>query len=67
MCIRDSFYASSQNPGTGYVVGYVNHEGRYAKIKNDFGIRNNSTRMLNRIGAAAGKYFGCLLYTSRCV
>ena len=49
------FYASSQNPGTGYVVGYVNHEGRYAKIKNDFGIRNNSTRMLNRIGAAAGK------------
>lgn len=52
------FYASSQNPGTGYVVGYVNHEGRYAKIKNDFGIRNNSTRMLNRIGAAAGKYFG---------
>lgn len=52
------FYASSQNPGTGYVVGYVNHEGRYAKIRNDFGIRNNSTRMLNRIGAAAGKYFG---------
>lgn len=52
------FYASSQNPGTGYVVGYVNHEGRYAKIKNDFGIKNNSTRMLNRIGAAAGKYFG---------
>lgn len=38
------FYASSQNPGTGYVVGYVNHEGRYAKIKNDFGIKNNSTR-----------------------
>ena len=52
------FYASSQNPGTGYVVGYVNHEGRYAKIKNDFGIRNNSTRMLNRIGAAAGNDFG---------
>ena len=52
------FYASSQNPGTGYVVGYVNHEGRYSKIKNDFDIKNNSTRMLNRIGAAAGKYFG---------
>lgn len=52
------FYASSQNPGTGYVVGYVNHEGRYAKIKNDFGVKNNSTRMLNRIGAAAGKYLG---------
>ena len=52
------FYASSQNPSTGYVVGYVNHEGRYADIKNDFGVKNNSTRMFNRIGAAAGKYFG---------
>ncbi len=52
------FYASSQNPGTGYVVGYVNHEGRYARIENDYGVKNNSTRMLNRIGAAAGKYFG---------
>ena len=41
------FYASSQNPGTGYVVGYVNHEGRYSKIGNDFGVKNNSTRMLN--------------------
>ena len=54
------FYASSQNPSTGYVVGYVNHEGRYADIKNDFGVKNNSTRMFNRIGAAAGKYFGAL-------
>ena len=52
------FYASSQNPSTGYVIGYVNHEGRYAKIRNDFGVKNPSTRMFNRIGAAAGKYFG---------
>lgn len=52
------FYASTQNPGTGYVVGYVNHEGRYADIRNDFGVKNNSVRMLNRIGAAAGKYVG---------
>lgn len=52
------FYASSQNPGTGYIVGYVNHEGRYADIRNDFGIKNPSTRMTNRIGVAAGKYFG---------
>lgn len=52
------FYASSQNPSTGYVVGYINHEGQYAKIKNNFGVKNNSTRMFNRIGAAAGKYFG---------
>lgn len=52
------FYASSQNPGTGYVIGYLNHEGRYAKIANEFDIRNRSTRMMNRIGASAGKYFG---------
>ena len=52
------FYASSQNPSTGYVAGYVNHEGQYADIKNDFGVKNNSTRMFNRVGAAAGKYFG---------
>ena len=52
------FYASSQNPGTGYVVGYVNHEGRYADIENCFGAKNNSVQMLNRVGAAAGKYFG---------
>lgn len=52
------FYASTQNPGTGYVVGYVNHEGRYAKIENDLGLKHPSTRMFNRIGVAAGKYFG---------
>ncbi|MEG1699732.1 MAG: hypothetical protein RR270_00460 [Alistipes sp.] len=52
------FYASSQNAGTGYVVGYVNHTGRYAKIGNEYEVKNTSTRLLNRIGAAAGKYFG---------
>lgn len=52
------FYAASQNPGTGYVVGYLNHEGRYADIRNDYGEKHNSVRMFNRIGAAAGKYFG---------
>ena len=52
------FYASTQNPSTGYLIGYLNHEGRYAKIANDFGVKNNSTRMYNRIGVAAGKYLG---------
>ena len=52
------FYASTQNPGTGYVVGYVNHEGLYGKLSNDWGEKNTATRMFNRIGAAAGKYFG---------
>lgn len=52
------FYAASQNPSTGYVVGFVNHRGRYADIRNDFGVKNTSWRMSNRVGAAAGKYFG---------
>ena len=52
------FYAATQHPGTGYAVGYVNHEGRYADIRNDFGQKRDALRMTNRIGAAAGKYFG---------
>lgn len=52
------FYAASQNPGTGYVVGYLNHEGRYADIRNDFGDERNSVRLTDRVGAAAGKYLG---------
>lgn len=52
------FYASTQNAGTGYALGYVNHEGRYADVRNDFGVKNNSLRMANRAGIAAGKYLG---------
>ena len=52
------FYASTQNPGTGYVVGYLNHTGDWAKIRNDFGVKPTSWRMHNRLGAAAGKYLG---------
>ena len=53
------FYATTQNPSTGYLIGYVNHEGRYADIRNDFGVAdNNSVQMKNRAGVAAGKYLG---------
>ncbi len=52
------FYASTQNPGTGYAVGYLNHAGDWAKIRNDFGVKPTSWRMHNRLGAAAGKYLG---------
>ncbi len=51
-------YASTQQPSYGYALGYLNHEGRYSKIKNDFGVKNPSTRLLNRIGTAAGRYVG---------
>ncbi len=52
------FYATTQNPSIGYALGYVNHDGRYAKIRNDFGEKNAATQMKNRIGAVAGKYLG---------
>ncbi len=52
------FYAATQNPGTGYAMAYLNHDGRYADIKNDFGVKNNALRMMNRVGGAAGKYLG---------
>lgn len=52
------FYAATQNPSTGYVLGYVNHAGRYADLRNAFGTKATAWRMRNRIGAAAGKYLG---------
>lgn len=52
------FHLSTQNAATGYISAYLNHEGQYAKLKDLFGEKQNSTRMYNRIGVAAGKYFG---------
>ena len=51
-------YASAQNPGTGYALGYLHHTGRYADIENDFGEKHSALRMENRIGGAVGKYLG---------
>lgn len=51
-------YLSTQHASTGYAMLFVNHEGQYARIRNDYAEKNNSTRMYNRIGAAAGKYLG---------
>ena len=51
-------YAATQHPNTGYLVGYINHDGRFADIANSFGLKHNSTQMQNRIGAAAGTYVG---------
>ncbi len=52
------FHAATQHPDTGYALGFVQHEGEYADIRNDFGVENNSLRMTNRVGAAAGKQLG---------
>ena len=50
--------ASTQNSGTGYALGYLQHEGRYGRIRNDFGTLNYAPRMTNRVGGAAGYYLG---------
>ena len=52
------FYATTARADVGYLTGYLHHEGRYQKLTNDFGVEHNANRMQNRIGAAAGKYFG---------
>ncbi len=51
-------YAATQHASTGYLLGYLNHAGRYADLRNDAGEQLNAVRMLNRAGAAAGKYVG---------
>lgn len=52
------FYAATQNPGTGYLLGYVNHEGRFGELRNDLGVARDALRMFNGAGIAAGKYLG---------
>lgn len=52
------FYAATQHPSRGYLLGYLNHEGRYAPVENDFGAKHASERMMNRVGAAAGRRVG---------
>ena len=52
------FYATSAHSGAGYLTGYLNHEGRYADLRNDFGVKRSALRMSNRVGVAAGRYFG---------
>lgn len=49
---------ATQNPSIGYALLYLNHEGDYAKVRNAAGKHPTSTRMYNRIGAAAGRYLG---------
>lgn len=52
------FYVSTQNPGTGYLLGYINHDGQFGSLRNDFGVSGRATRTGNRAGVAAGKYLG---------
>lgn len=54
-------YATPINSKSGYLVGYFNQDGRYAKIKNDYDLKNGSSQSHYRVGAAAGHYFGVRL------
>lgn len=56
-------YASTHRADVGYIMGYVNHQGQYSKIKlkdpfDGLSYKNNSQQMVNRVGVNAGKYFG---------
>ncbi|MFR2524682.1 hypothetical protein [uncultured Alistipes sp.] len=51
-------YVSTQQAGIGYAMAYVNHEGWWGRIRNDAGERARALRTTNRVGVAAGKYFG---------
>ena len=56
--LEADFHLATQNPSTGYALAYLHHVGRFAKIKNDFGVKQKALRMENEVGGAAGKYLG---------
>lgn len=52
------FYASTQNPDTGFLTFYFNHHGQYDNIANYFGEKHDSRSMNNRVGLDLGWYAG---------
>ncbi len=58
------FYATTHRPDVGYLTGYVNHYGQYAKLRYDDvatgkSYKNNKAlQMANKFGVMGGKYFG---------
>ena len=51
-------YATTQNPDTGFLTFYVNHNAIYDNIENFFGEKHDSRSMNNRIGLNLGWYAG---------
>ena len=57
-------YASAHRANVGYLTGYINHFGQYAKLKYMDGFDgsnykdNRSLQMDNKFGIMGGKYFG---------
>ncbi len=52
------FYASTQHRDRGYALGYVNHDGRYGRLPQTADKEHRALWQSNRVGGAAGKYFG---------
>lgn len=59
------FHLSTQHPDVGYAAGWLNHDGFYGKIRNLAGVKEPATRTDNRLGGAAGHYFGRHLLEGR--
>ncbi|MFI3318275.1 MAG: hypothetical protein SNH88_03710 [Rikenellaceae bacterium] len=51
-------YAGSQHSSVGYMTGFVNHNGRYSTISNNYNERNPSQQIHTSLGFAAGAYTG---------
>lgn len=51
-------YASTQNPGTGYVVGYLNHTGDWARYPQRFRCAPHLVADAQPHGRRGGKYLG---------
>lgn len=50
-------YTTKSN-SRGYKIGYVNYEGNYADIKNDYGVKSDAAQSHLRAGFGAGVYVG---------
>ncbi|MFI3292563.1 MAG: hypothetical protein SNG27_03185 [Rikenellaceae bacterium] len=51
-------YVSNANPNMNYIVGYLNHQGQYSKLTNDYGDKLSGLNSQNRLGVAAGVILG---------
>lgn len=49
-------YASKSEANSGYVMGFVNHNGDYSDIKSDYGVDQDATSYHIGVGSTAGLY-----------
>ncbi len=57
MTVADASF-STQHPDIGYATLYFNHVGNYDKMRGETGIKQTASEYYNRVGGAAGHYFG---------